>query len=431
MEIEQLYQAFLASTGVCTDTRKITQGKLFFALKGPHFNANTFSDRALEQGACAVVVDDPHYAKAEDERYILVPDALVALQQLARHHRDQLRIPVFGLTGSNGKTTTKELLFAVLSRKFRTHATTGNLNNHIGVPLTLLEITADTELAIIEMGANKQGDIQELCGIANPTHGLITNIGKAHLEGMGGLEGVLKTKTELFQHLRESSGQVFINTRQEIFTNMIRRFENPVLFPEKDSSCEVSLVSADPFVCFQVGGSEQVFQSQLIGNYNFDNIAAAIAVGKFFGVPPLVGAEAAAAYRPANMRSQLIEKRSNIILLDAYNANPSSMEAALLAFERMEEKPHKMVIVGDMLELGEHTEAEHKRLGELLAGMSVDKVCLSGTLVQHALAKAPNALYFPDPFSLRNWLMDSKLEDYLILIKGSRGMRLETLVDFI
>ncbi|WP_209332627.1 UDP-N-acetylmuramoyl-tripeptide--D-alanyl-D-alanine ligase [Lunatimonas salinarum] len=431
MEIEQLYQAFLASTGVCTDTRKIAQGNLFFALKGPNFNANTFSGQALKQGACAVVVDDPTYTKSQDDRYILVPDALVALQQLARHHRDQLRMPVFGLTGSNGKTTTKELLFAVLSRKFRTHATTGNLNNHIGVPLTLLEITADTELAIIEMGANKQGDIQELCAIANPTHGLITNIGKAHLEGMGGLEGVLKTKTELFQHLRVSGGRVFINTGQEVFTNMIRRFKDPVLFPEKGSSCEVGFVSADPFVCFQVEGSSQVFQSQLIGKYNFDNIAAAIAVGKFFGVPPLEAAAAAAAYRPANMRSQLIEKRSNLILLDAYNANPSSMEAALLAFDRMEGKRHKMVIVGDMLELGEHTEEEHRRLGELLAAMSVDKVCLSGTLVQHALGKAPKALYFPDPFSLRNWLADSKLEDYLILIKGSRGMRLETLVDFI
>ncbi|MCC5936347.1 MAG: UDP-N-acetylmuramoyl-tripeptide--D-alanyl-D-alanine ligase [Lunatimonas sp.] len=431
MEIEQLYRTFLASTGVCTDTRKIARGNLFFALKGPNFDANTFSDQALEQGACAVVVDNPDVARPEDDRYIVVPDTLRALQELARFHRDQLDIPIFGLTGSNGKTTTKELLFAVLSRKFRAHATSGNLNNHIGVPLTLLEIGSDTELAIIEMGANKQGDIQELCGIAHPTHGLITNIGKAHLEGMGGLEGVLKTKTELFQHLRESGGRVFINTRQEVFTNMIRRFADPVLFPEKDSFCEVSFVSADPFVCFRVEGSEQVFQSQLIGKYNFDNIAAAIAVGKFFGISPLDSAEAAAAYRPANMRSQLIEKRSNLILLDAYNANPSSMEAALLAFDRMDGKPNKMVIVGDMLELGEHTEAEHRRLGELLAGMSVDKVCLSGTLVQHALAKAPKALYFPDPFSLRNWLLDSQLEDYLILIKGSRGMRLETLVDFI
>ncbi|WP_035805255.1 UDP-N-acetylmuramoyl-tripeptide--D-alanyl-D-alanine ligase [Lunatimonas lonarensis] len=431
MDIQQLYEVFLASTGVCTDTRKITEGKVFFSLRGPNFNANAFARQAIDQGASAAVIDDPVFLVSNDPRCILVENALVALQKLARHHRDQFSIPVVGLTGSNGKTTTKELLNAVLSCKYRTLATKGNLNNHIGVPLTLLEMSADTELAIIEMGANKQGDIHELCEIANPTHGLITNIGKAHLEGMGGIEGVLKTKTELFQHLRSTGGQVFVNTRQDVFSNMIRRFQSPVLFPEADSFCGVTLISADPFVHFRVEGFDKVFHSNLIGSYNFDNIASSIAVGKFFGISPQAAALAAASYLPSNMRSQLMEKRSNLILLDAYNANPSSMEAALTAFEKMQGKARKMVILGDMLELGDEAEVEHAKLGEKLSGMAIDKICLSGILVQHAIPMVPNALYFPDPFSLRNWLLDSKLEDYLILIKGSRGMKLETLLDCI
>lgn len=431
MDIEKLYGHFLNSTGVSTDTRIIGKGNIFFALKGPNFNANTFSPKALELGASVAVVDEEAYYIAGDTRYFLVKDGLEALQSLASYHRGQLNIPVFGLTGSNGKTTTKELLHAVLSRKFNTLATEGNLNNHIGVPLTLLSITPDIELAIVEMGANKQGDIHELCDIAKPTHGLITNIGKAHLEGMGGFEGVLKTKTELFQHLLQHKGQVFINTRQPVFANMIRRFADPVLFPQKGDFCEVELVRADPFVKFKVGGITETFTSHLIGSYNFDNIAAALTVGKYFGVDLQAAVEAVADYTPSNMRSQLVEKRSNLIVLDAYNANPSSMEEALKAFAKMGGKKHKMVILGDMLELGEHTEGEHQKLGELLAVMPLDKVCLTGSLIQAALAKVPKALYFPDPFSFRNWLMDSNLEDYLILIKGSRGMKLEGLVDFI
>jgi len=431
MDIQQLYTHFLSSTGVSTDTRYIGPGNLFFALKGPNFNANTFAATALERGAKAVVVDEAVYAVDNDPRYLLVSDGLKALQQLAAYHRKQRNIPMIALTGSNGKTTTKELLHAVLSTKFVTLATIGNLNNHIGVPLTLLRITGSTEIAIIEMGANKQGDIWELCEIANPTHGFITNIGKAHLEGMGGPEGVLKTKTELFQHLKKSGGKVFINTLQPVFSNMTRRFDAPVLFPEKGSFCEVEFISADPFVRFQVEGMEEAFQSQLIGSYNFDNIASALTLGKFFGVPLADAATAISNYRPSNMRSQLLEKRSNLIILDAYNANPSSMEEALKAFDKMAGKSHKMVILGDMLELGEHAEAEHSRLGEILAEMDIDKICLSGHLIQSALATAPKALYFPDPFSLRNWLTDSNLEDYLILIKGSRGMKLEGLVEYI
>lgn len=431
MNISILYDLFKKSTGVSTDTRKIEKGNLFFALKGPNFDANEFAPKALEMGASLVVIDDPQYFIEDDERYFLAKDCLKMLQDLANYHRRKLDIPIIGLTGSNGKTTSKELLNAVLQRKFKTVATVGNLNNHIGVPLTLLSISDEAELAIVEMGANKQGDIQELCEIAEPTHGFITNIGKAHLEGMGGPEGVLKTKTELFQHLRENKGTVFINSQDPILSNLAKRFENPVLYPAKGDFCQVDFVEANPFVKFSIEGKEEVYLSSLIGAYNFGNIATALTVGKFFGVSMADAVQAVVSYKPSNMRSQLIEKRSNLIILDAYNANPSSMEVAIRTFGNMTGKKHKMIILGDMFELGDHAEAEHAKLGEIVSEYEIDKVCFTGKLIASALTKAPKALYFPDPFSFRNWLQDSNLEDYLILIKGSRGMKLEGLVDFI
>lgn len=431
-DIQSLHTHFLQSTGVSTDTRKIDQGNIFFALKGPNFNANSFAVQALEMGASLVVVDDPAVVIAGDLRYFLCEDVLSTLQALALHHRRQLNIPIIGLTGSNGKTTSKELLHAVLKQKFKTSATVGNLNNHIGVPLTLLAIEKDTEIAIIEMGANKQGDIKELCDIAEPTHGFITNIGKAHLEGMGGPEGVLKTKTELFQHLRAHKGTVFINSQDPILSNMAKRFENPILYPAKGDFCEVEFVDANPFVRFKVEGSEATHLSSMIGAYNFGNIATAITLGKFFGVSIEKAVQAIVNYKPSNMRSQLVEKRSNLIILDAYNANPSSMEVAIKTFGEMTGKKYKMIILGDMYELGDSTQVEHEKLGELVSQYAFDKICFAGKHTQAALAKAPmKALYFPDPFSFRNWLQDSKFEDHLILIKGSRGMKLEGLVDFI
>ncbi|WP_296700540.1 UDP-N-acetylmuramoyl-tripeptide--D-alanyl-D-alanine ligase [Algoriphagus sp.] len=431
MNLSILYQLFKKSTGISTDTRKIEPGNIFFALKGPNFNANEFAPKALEMGASLVVIDDPALFIEDDERYFLAKDSLKMLQDLANHHRKQLTIPVIGLTGSNGKTTSKELLLAVLQTKFKTVATVGNLNNHIGVPLTLLSIPENAEMAIIEMGANKQGDIEELCLIAEPTHGFITNIGKAHLEGMGGPEGVLKTKTELFQFLRANKGKVFINSQDPILSNMAKRFENPVMYPAKGDFCEVNFIESNPFVKFSVEGDNRVFLSALIGAYNFGNIATALTLGKFFGVPMEEAVKAIVSYKPSNMRSQLIEKRSNLIILDAYNANPSSMEVAIRTFGEMTGKKHKMIILGDMFELGDHADAEHAKLGEIVSEYQIDKVCFTGKLIASALTKAPKALYFPDPFSFRNWLQDSHLEDYLILIKGSRGMKLEGLVDFI
>ncbi len=431
MNLDILYQLFQKSTGVSTDTRKIHPGNLFFALKGPNFNANDFASKALEMGASAVVIDEAKYFVEDDERYFICEDVLETLQRLANHHRRQFNIPVIGLTGSNGKTTSKELLHAVLKQKFKTVATVGNLNNHIGVPLTLLSIGSDAEIAIIEMGANKPGDIKELCDIAEPTHGFITNIGRAHLEGMGGPEGVLRTKTELFQFLRETRGTVFINSHDPILANLAKRFEKPILYPAKGDFCEVTFIEANPFVKFSTEGVAGEQLTSLIGAYNFGNIANALTIGKFFGVPMQVAVHAVTEYKPSNMRSQLMEKRSNLIILDAYNANPSSMEVAIRTFGQMTGRKHKMIILGDMFELGDHAEAEHRRLGEIVSEYPIDKVCFTGKLIVSALEKAPKALYFPDPFSLRNWLEDSKLEDFLILIKGSRGMKLETLVDFI
>jgi UDP-N-acetylmuramoyl-tripeptide--D-alanyl-D-alanine ligase len=432
MKIEDLYEAFLQSSGVSTDTRKIEKGNIFFALKGPNFNANDFASQALESGAEWVVVDEERVIPSDNSRYFLAKDVLGTLQELAKHHRNKLDIPIIGLTGSNGKTSSKELLHAVLKQKFRTAATSGNLNNHIGVPLTLLSIPKDTEIAIIEMGANKQGDIKELCDIAEPTHGFITNIGKAHLEGMGGPEGVLKTKTELFQHMIENKGTVFINSQDPILSNMAKRFKNPILYPAKGDYCEVAFLDADPFVKFKVEGDEQEHLSALIGAYNFGNIATALTLGKYFGVPMEIAVKAIVDYQPSNMRSQLVEKRTNLIILDAYNANPSSMEVAIDTFGKMSGKKHKMIILGDMYELGDATEEEHARLGELVGNYNFDKICFTGKHIEAALKTAPfRSLYFPDPFSFRNWLQDSKFENHLILIKGSRGMKLEGLIDFI
>ena len=430
MKIEELYQLYQKSSGVSTDTRKIEEGNLFFALKGPSFDANVFSANALALGAAAVVVDDPKVFQKSDRRYFLVDDSLKALQQLANYHRRMLKIPIVAITGTNGKTTTKELAHVALETKYEAVATAGNLNNHIGLPRTLLTMNEDTEIGIVEMGANKIGDIRELCEIAEPTHGLITNIGKAHLEGFGDFEGVLRTKTELYQYLIERKGKVFINSADPVLMNMSKRFEDPVFYPGEEDFYHCSLVDANPFVRFR-GRDGKAHQTKIMGSYNFDNIAAALTVAVFFGVEETEAIGAVTNYIPTNMRSQVIEKRSNMILLDAYNANPSSMETAIREFGEMKGKKHKMIILGDMFELGSMEVEEHQKIGQLVNDLDIDKICFTGKLMQHALVNVPHALYFPDPFSLRNWLQDSDLEDYLILIKGSRGMKMEELVSFI
>jgi UDP-N-acetylmuramoyl-tripeptide--D-alanyl-D-alanine ligase len=428
MEIQLLYDYYLSSRKVCTDTRQITPGCLFFALKGQNFNGNHFAAEALAKGAAYAVIDEVVYKT--DEHCILVDNTLAALQDLARFHRRQLRIPVIGITGSNGKTTNKELIYAVLSRKYNTFATQGNLNNHIGVPLTLLGMDEKTEIGVVEMGANHQGEIKLLSGICEPSHGMITNIGKAHLEGFGGIEGVKKGKGELYNFLFATGGKVFINSRDLTLMKMLgerlEKIKTEVIhFPAKGDFLHLELLQADPFIAYEdEAGQPQT--TQLTGSHNFMNLAAALCFGKYFGVPMADACAAIREYVPENNRSQWLQKGSNTILLDAYNANPSSMEVALRAFAGLK-AGRKVVILGDMYELGEESETEHRRLGELLAELGFETVFLVGKQMQAAAVK-PRFYYFPDKFSLNNYLMDRKLEDSHILLKASRGMSLETVV---
>jgi UDP-N-acetylmuramoyl-tripeptide--D-alanyl-D-alanine ligase len=427
MDIPSLYQLYLKSGKVSTDTRQITPGSIFFALKGPIYNANAFAEEALQKGASYAVVDEKEFVK--NERTILVEDGLTALQDLARHHRDQLKIPVIGLTGSNGKTTSKELLNATLSKKFKTLATRGNLNNHIGVPLTILSIDSSVEIAIIEMGANHVGEIAMLSSIANPTHGFITNIGKAHIGTFGGFENIIRGKSELYQHLINANGTVFINSQNPILFNMAKRFENPLFYPAKGDFYNCELVSADPFIKIKTEEGQEI-NTQIIGSYNFENIAAALCIAKFFGVDATQANAAIAEYVPGNMRSQIITKGTNIIILDAYNANPSSMQAAIESLAAMQAK-NKVAIIGDMYELEEDAEKEHRNLGKMLKEKKLDAVYLCGKLIQVAKEEFSDANYFESKDLLLAELKRNPINDSTVLVKASRGMGLEAVVEFL
>jgi UDP-N-acetylmuramoyl-tripeptide--D-alanyl-D-alanine ligase len=421
-----LLSKFLSCTGVSTDTRKIQQGNLFFALKGPNFNANQLAEEAIQKGAQFVVIDDVNFDIFPET--LLVEDSLQALQDLARDYRNTLHIPIIGLTGSNGKTTTKELIFSVLSQKFHCYATVGNLNNHIGGPLSILAIRPEHEIAVIEMGANKQGDIQELVHIAQPTHGLITNIGKAHLEGFGGIEGVKKGKGELFEYLAKHNSTVFIPKNQNAIREIFEKYSFANIV-EVNEGIPTVLVNAKPTVVYQTANGEKIC-SHLPGIYNFENIQMALAVGNHFGLSDAQCHEGIASYAPTNHRSQFLKIGSNQVLMDAYNANPSSMTAAIQHFNETDHHP-KIVILGDMFELGESSQEEHKAIGQLLSTCQLDKILLVGTHFQHALVHLPNAYYFPDKFGLHNWLQDNPIKNSYILVKGSRGIQLESILAFL
>lgn len=427
MNIEALYSIYLRHPSISTDTRKIKKEDIFFALKGPNFNANTFAEAALSAGAAYAIIDDESYKI--NERCIVVGDVLQTLQALARHHRRQLAIPVIGITGSNGKTTTKELLRQVLSTTYRTHATQGNLNNHIGVPLTILSWPTGIEVAIVEMGANKIGDIQELVEIAEPTHGLITNIGLAHTQGFGGLEGVIRGKSELYLHLIKNQGEVFINSQNEILRNMGKRFANPHYYPVKGDYYHCRFLEASPFVSIEAENGT-IINTHLIGAYNFENIAAALCIAKYMKVPAEKANKAIAAYIPSNNRSQIVKKGSNTIIMDAYNANPNSMEAALNNLISMN-TPHKAVILGDMYELGEYSEDAHAKVGETVSNAKFDRIIFCGKHIKAALNAHPDALYFEKKDDLLTYLQENPFENSTILIKASRGIGLETIVDHI
>ncbi len=426
--LEQLYDIYLKGHTISTDTRQITPGCIFFALKGDNFDGNTYASEALAKGAAYAVIDNPDVVT--DKRLLLVEDVLTALQDLARHHRKTFTFPVIALTGSNGKTTTKELIAKVLSMKYKTYATKGNLNNHIGVPLTLLAIDpAKYEMAVVEMGANHQEEIALLSSIAQPTHGLITNIGKAHLEGFGGVKGIIKGKGELLDFLSKKKGTVFVNVENDAVMEMVskrRAFGEIIFYCTESSPVNPELIQESPVVVFK-GNKGKTVTTHIPGHYNFDNICAALAVGNHFEVTDEDAYEAVGNYQPDNNRSQIVKRGTNTVIMDAYNANPSSMAAAIENFARLDAK-RKMVILGDMFELGDAAEEEHLALGKLVADAKFDLVILSGKLMQFALPALPKAYYFPDKFSLHNWVMDNPQMDTHILIKGSRGMALESVL---
>lgn len=431
MEINQLYARFLQCSGVTTDTRQCEPGMMFVALRGANFNGNSYAQKALEQGCAYAVVDDVAYADEQDPRIIRVEDSLETLQQLARHHRRQLATPIIGITGTNGKTTTKELVAAVLNRKYKTLYTQGNLNNHIGVPLTLLQLTHEHEIAVVEMGANHPGDIKELVNIAEPDYGLITNVGLAHLQGFGSLEGVIRTKGELYDYLRTTERRsIFLNVDNQYLVGIAEGLVALTYGGSDAADTQGELVACDPYLRFRWrngGGQWYEVATQLIGSYNLDNALCAAAVGCHFGVTKEEVSAALAGYAPQNNRSQLTPTERNMLVVDAYNANPTSMRAALENFARME-VPRKMAILGDMKELGDATAAAHQEVVDILAACHFDEVWLVG----EAFAQTVHAQRtFMNVDEVKETLLETAPRDYYILIKGSNSMRLSTIVPYL
>lgn len=432
MKLSALYQIFLDCQLVTTDSRNCPEGSLFIALKGESFNGNAFAGKALETGCAYAVIDESEYAIEGDQRYILVDDCLQTLQQLANYHRRQLGTRVIGITGTNGKTTTKELISAVLSQSHSILYTLGNLNNHIGVPSTLLRLKAEHDLAVIEMGANHPGEIKFLSEIAEPDCGIITNVGKAHLEGFGSFEGVIKTKGELYDFLRKKEGStVFIHHDNAYLMNIAEGLNLIPYGTEDDLYVNGRITGNSPYLTFEWkagkdGKSYQV-QTQLIGEYNFPNALAAITIGRFFGVEDAKINEALAGYTPQNNRSQLKKTDDNTLIIDAYNANPTSMMAALQNFRNME-VPHKMLILGDMRELGAESAAEHQKIADYLKECAFEKVWLVGD--QFAAAEHSFQTY-PNVQEVIKELEADKPKGYTILIKGSNGIKLSSVVDYL
>lgn len=424
MTIDQLHTLYLKSTGVNTDTRKIKKNNLFFALKGDNFNGNKYAEKAISLGACYSVIDTEDF-HVQNGKTILVDDVLVTLQELANFHRNYLAIPIISLTGSNGKTTTKELISAVLKQKFNVKATSGNLNNHIGVPLTLLSMDKTTEIGVVEMGANHQREIAQLCKIAQPDFGYITNFGKAHLEGFGGIEGVIKGKSELYDYLRINEKFVFVNREDEIQIKKTKDIEHFSFgIKNSKSDVEIELTDTNPFVKLKVSNTQ--ISTNLIGNYNFSNISAAVAIGHYFKVPLNLIKQGIEGYIPENNRSQLISKGSNKIILDAYNANPTSLKAAIETFHTMESN-NKVLILGDMFELGNESEAEHQNIVDLIEQLNFKAVYLTGK--KFSQTTSPNTLRFERFENLKLFLEQNPINNAHILIKGSRRMALERVLE--
>lgn len=425
MNIEKLHHLFLNSKGITTDTRSIKSNQIFFALKGDNFNGNSFAWQALKKGATHAIIDEDQFAK--DERYIVVKDVLQCLQELAKYHRKYLKIPILAITGSNGKTTTKELIHTVLKRKFNTIATVGNLNNHIGVPLTLLTMNDTTEFGIVEMGANHHKEIKNLAGIANPDYGYITNFGKAHLEGFGSVEGVIKAKSELYDHLKENNKLIFINADdpvQAIHSAYANTFSFGSTMPA-DIKIEYPENTTAQVICNGIS-----YTSNLTGTYNSYNIAAAVSIGKYFKVPEDGILKAISAYKPQNNRSQIVRVGDLTILMDAYNANPTSMTAALNSFNKYPANK-KTVILGDMFELGATSAEEHQDLTSLAENLDFENIFLVGKNFSLVNTTGPGTKKFRNFDDLAEEVAKTDFGNSHLLIKGSRGMAMERILDIL
>lgn len=427
---DEIYARFCHRMRIATDSRHVEKGAIFFALKGDNFDGNQFALSAVENGACCAVVDDP--GLPEHPQLLKVGNVLHALQQLANHHRKQMKATVIGITGSNGKTTSKELIAAVLSKKFNTLYTSGNLNNHIGVPLSLLRIKPGTEMAVIEMGANHQGEIAQLSRIAEPDFGLITNIGKAHLEGFGGLSGVINAKSELYAYIDDHGGKVFVSADNELLMTLSANINRFTYGQSNQSNVYGELVASDPFLAFvwDFQNKQSMVQTQLIGNYNFENLMAAVAVGCFFEVSPDAINEALATYKPQNSRSQLLTTTKNRVVMDAYNANPVSMAAAISSFDKICGKK-SLLILGDMLELGAESDHEHAQILVLLTDLDFKNVLLVGPHFGHVFSGDDDWRHFPSTTQLVHFLQENQYKGYDILLKGSRGMQMEKCLPFL
>lgn len=428
MNLKEIHSLFLKCRSLSIDTRKIEKDSMFFAIKGENFDANTFAKEAIERGALFVIIDNASYLI--DKRTILVEDSLKTLQELAKFHRQYLKIPIVALTGSNGKTTTKELINVVLAKKYKTKATVGNLNNHIGVPLTLLSFTDETEIGIVEMGANHKKEIEFLCSIAQPDYGYITNFGKAHLEGFGGVEGVIEGKSEMYKYLLENDKLVFINLDDSIQVEKSKKIKS-FTFGLHNSLANINVqeIKANPFVVIHY--DDFFVKSNLIGLYNANNINAAVAIGSHFNVGNNDIKTAIENYIPTNNRSQLLKKESFEIILDAYNANPSSMAVAITNFLQLD-NPNKIMILGDMFELGSESQQEHKIIVDSLKNQDKSICYLIGKAFYENRISKENLHFFETFEDFSQYLKSNKLkEQSTILIKGSRGMALERTLDFL
>ncbi len=431
--IQKLYSHFQEHPFICTDTREIKPNAIFFALKGDNFNANQFAEQAIRSGCSLAVIDEEQYKI--DGRYLLVDDVLTALQELANYHRKQLSIPIISITGSNGKTTSKELINAVLSEKYNVQTTKGNFNNHIGVPLTLLSITKEHEIAIVEMGANHQGEISMLCNLAEPDYGMITNIGKAHLEGFGGFEGVVKAKSEMYSYINDSKGTLFINDDNELLKKLSEGINQITYGTNEKCDFVGKFVESNPFVKLKCKAKDDLssmednpeISTQLIGKYNFENILAAACIGNHFKVSEEQIKLGLEKYVPSNNRSQVMQTKNNLLLLDAYNANPSSMQAAIENFAQMNQTD-KMVVLGDMLELGVDSAKEHEAIVALLKKKNITNVLLVGWHFKEA-GKNTGAKTFDTSDEATSYLKQFQPKGFTILIKGSRGIKLEKVVE--